>query len=140
MNSKKKLLLIDDNEIIRMMFVNIFWLHGLDDKYELTTANTTEKALSIFEDSATRPDIVFMGLVMPFEKDGKIETNAEAGLSFIRTIKQNPSYAHARIVVFSSYDEEVYREQAMTLGAERYLKKGENMPQDIIEVIRSLDV
>lgn len=139
MNSKKKLLLVDDNEIIRMMFANVFWLHGLDDKYELTTAETTEKARAIFEDPATRPDIVFMGLVMPFEKNGKIETNAEAGLSFIRAIKGNSAYSSARIVVFSSYDEEAYREQAMALGAERYLRKGENMPQDIIEVIRSLD-
>lgn len=136
---KKKVLLVDDNEIVRMMFSNIFWLHGLDDKYELAAINSLEKANFLVESAETRPDIIFMGLVMPFQKNGKTETSAEAGFSFLRTIKGNPEYASIRIVIFSSYDEEEYRTQALALGAEKYLKKGENMPQDIIEVIRSFD-
>lgn len=136
---KKKLLLIDDNEIIRIMFSNIFWLHGLDDKYELIASDSISKAMTFLENPSTRPDIIFMGLVMPFEKDGKIETSAEAGFTMIRAIKGTPDYQKIRIVVFSSYDDEEYRAQALALGAEKYLKKGENMPQDLIEIIRSFD-
>ena len=136
---RKKILLIDDNEIVRIMFSNIFWLHGISDTHDLITVESTTKALSVVTNPETRPDIIFMGLVMPFEKNGKIETSAEAGFSFLRAIKEDPDTRNIHVVIFSSYDEEGQRAQALSLGAEKYIKKGDNMPQDIIEVIRSFD-
>lgn len=136
---KKKILLIDDNEVVRLMFSNVFWLHGLDDKYELATVGTIAEALVFIVNPATRPHIIFTGLVMPFEKDGKIVTTAEAGLSLLKRIKSDPETKSIRIVIFSGYNEEEYRTQALELGAEMYLQKGENMPQDLIQVIRSFD-
>ncbi|MBI5078378.1 MAG: response regulator [Candidatus Yonathbacteria bacterium] len=136
---KKKLLLIDDNEIVRLMFSNVFWLHRLDDKYELTTVGRIEEALVFIENPATRPDIIFMGLVMPFVNNGKTETSAEAGFSMLKRIKNDPQTKAIRIVIFSSYNEEEYREKALALGAEMYLKKDENMPQDILKIINSFD-
>ncbi len=138
-STKKQLLIIDDNEIIRIMFANIFWLHDLSNQYDLTSCESIEKALPFIKNPATRPSIIFMGLVMPFEKDGRTETSAEAAFWFIRTLKINPEYEKIRVVVFSSYDDEEYRTQALELGVEKYLKKGENMPQDLIEVLKSFD-
>lgn len=135
---KKKLLLIDDNEVVRLMFSNIFWLHGLDDKYELVTVSRLEEAEILLANPAMRPDIVFMGLVMPFIKNGKTETSAEAGFSALKRIKDDPATSAVRVIIFSSYDESDYREKALSLGAEAYLKKDENMPQDIIRTIESL--
>ncbi|MDO8604692.1 MAG: response regulator [bacterium] len=136
---KKKILLIDDNEIVRLMFSNVFWLHGLDDKYALTTVGNMREAFVFIENPATKPDIIFTGLVMPFEKDGKIETSAEAGFSLLKRLKETPATQAIRVIVFSGYNEDEYRTQALELGAEMYLKKGENMPQDIIDIIRSFD-
>ncbi|OHA79837.1 MAG: hypothetical protein A2747_03405 [Candidatus Yonathbacteria bacterium RIFCSPHIGHO2_01_FULL_44_41] len=136
---KKKILLVDDNEIIRLMFANIFWLHGLDDKYELTTVSSMSEASVFIANPATRPNIIFTGLVMPFEKNGKIETSAEAGFSLLKRIKTDPETQSIRVVVFSGYDEDEYRTQALALGAEAYLTKGENMPQDLLQLIRSFD-
>lgn len=134
---KKKILLIDDNEIVRLMFSNIFWLHGLDDQYELTTVGRVEEAYIFIANPSTKPDIIFTGLVMPFVKDGKIETSAEAGFSLLKRIKTDPETSSTRIIIFSGYNEDEYREQALALGAEMYLKKGENLPQDLIQLIRS---
>lgn len=136
---KKKILLIDDNEIVRLMFSNIFWLHGLDDKYELTTVGSTEEALVFIANQATRPNIIFTGLVMPFIKNGKKETSAEAGFSLLKRVKSDPETSSIRVIIFSGYNEEEYRAQAIDLGAEMYLKKGENLPQDIIQIISSFD-
>src|SRR3989344_147922 len=136
---KKKILLVDYNEIIRLMFANIFWLHGLDDKYELTTVSSMSEASVFIANPATRPNIIFTGLVMPFEKNGKIETSAEAGFSLLKRIKTDPETQSIRVVVFSGYDEDEYRTQALALGAEAYLTKGENMPQDLLQLIRSFD-
>lgn len=136
---KKKILLIDDNEIVRLMFVNVFWLHGLDDDYELTTITRIEEAETVLSSPDTRPDIVFTGLVMPFTKDGKTETSAEAGFTLLKRIKDDPATKSIRVIIFSSFDEAWYGEQALALGAEKYLKKSESMPQDIIELLRSLN-
>ncbi|MBI5798871.1 MAG: response regulator [Candidatus Yonathbacteria bacterium] len=134
---KKKILLVDDNEIVRLMFSNVFWLHGLDDNYDLTTVGTIKEASDIISDPKQKPDIVFTGLVMPFEKDGKTETSAEAGFSLLRKIKGNPETQSIRIVIFSNFNENEYREQAIALGAEDFFSKGENLPQDLIKIIRS---
>ena len=136
---KKKILLIDDNEIVRLMFSNVFWLHGLDDKYELTTVSSMSEAFVFIENPVTRPDIIFTGLVMPFEKDGRKETSAEARFSLLRRIKGDPATQSIRIVIFSGYSEQEYRDQAISLGAEMYLQKGENLPQDLIRIIRSFE-
>ena len=137
---KKKILLIDDNEVVRLMFSNVFWLHGLDDDYELTTIGQIEEVEKFLSSPETRPDIIFTGLVMPFtNKDGKTETSAEAGFNLLKRIKDDPATKSIRVIIFSSFDEEWYGEQALALGAEKYLKKSESMPQDIIELLRSLN-
>ncbi|MBI3634181.1 MAG: response regulator [Candidatus Yonathbacteria bacterium] len=134
---KKKILLIDDNEVMRIMFSNIFWIHGLDDEYEITAISNVSGAEAILADEKTRPDIILTGLVMPFEKDGRTTTTAEAGFTLLKRIKEDPVLSHIRVIIFSSYEDEEYQKKALALGAERYLKKKENLPQDIMEVIRS---
>ena len=137
-NKKTKILVIDDNEIVRMMFSNIFWLHGLDDTYELSTVGRVDEAQKQIEDLSTRPDIIFMGLVMPFETGGKITPSVEAGFKIIKQVKENSELSRIRIIVLSGYQDVEFQQKALDMGVERYLKKSESMPQDILEVIRSL--
>jgi CheY-like chemotaxis protein len=137
-NKKTKILIIDDNEIIRMMFSNIFWLHGLDDTYELSTVGRADEAQKQIENPSTCPDIIFMGLVMPLEKDGKVTPSVEAGFTIIKQVKENPKLSHIRIIVLSGYQDAEFQQKALDMGVERYLKKSESMPQDILELIRSL--
>lgn len=139
-NQKKKILLIDDNEVMRIMFSNIFWIHGLDDQYEITAIGNITEAEAILADKATRPDFILTGLVMPFEKDGRTTTSAEAGFTILKRVKEDPELAHIRVIIFSSYEDEEYQKKALALGAERYLKKKESLPQDIVQLIRSFEV
>ena len=136
--TRKKLLLIDDNEVVRIMFSNLFWLHGLDEDYELKTVTRVEDAEPIIANPATRPDVVFTGLVMPFDKNGKKTTSPEAGFSLLKRIKEDPATKNVCVVIFSSYGEKEYKDQALALGAELYLEKSENMPQDLINAISCL--
>ena len=136
---KKKILLIDDNEVLRIMFANIFWIHGLDDEYEINTISNVSEAEAILISDATRPDIILTGLVMPFEKDGKTTTTAEAGFTLLKRVKEDPTLSHIRVIIFSSYEDEEYQKKALALGAEKYLKKKESLPQDIVDVIRSFE-
>lgn len=137
---RKKLLLIDDNEVVRIMFSNLFWLHGLDEKYELSVISRVEEAEAYLTNPAKRPDIVFTGLVMPHVKDGKTTTSPEAGFSLLRRIKGDPATKNICVVIFSSYNDKEYQKQALELGAEMYLQKSENMPQDLINTISCFNV
>lgn len=138
-DTRKKLLLIDDNEVIRIMFSNLFWLHGLDEKYDLKMINHVEEAEPIITNPATRPDVIFTGLVMPFTKNGKTTTTAEAGFSLLKRIKEDPQTKNIAVVIFSSYGEKEYQKQAIEMGAEMYLKKSDNMPQDLIDTIECIN-
>ncbi len=136
---RKKLLLIDDNEVVRIMFSNLFWLHGLDEKYDLSVISRVDDAEAYISNPDKCPDIVFSGLVMPFTKDGKTTTSPEAGFSLLKRIKNDPATKDIAVVIFSSYKDKEYQDQALALGAKMYLQKSENMPQDLINTISCLN-
>ncbi len=139
MNENKiKVLLIDDDEMIRIYFQDIFWIHGLDDKYELTVVNNIKKAGDIIDNPSTKPNIIFMDLVMPIEKDGRIITTPEAGLSLLEKIKNNEQLKKIKIIVFSGHDEESIKNKVKELGAENYLIKGGSLPRELVEFINKI--
>jgi CheY-like chemotaxis protein len=134
---KQKLLLVDDNELTRIYFREVFWLHGLEYKFDLLMAETFEQAYDILKDHTLHPDIIFLGLVMPAKIDGHIVTSPDAGFNFLKYIKSNPQLRSARVVIFSAFDNAEYKKTAKELGADAYLVKGENLPQDIIQFVQA---
>lgn len=133
--NKIKVLLVDDDEIIRIYFQDIFWIHGLNNKYELTVVDDIKKAEDIINNSLIRPNIIFMDLVMPIEKDGRIVTTPEAGLSLLKKIKSDKQLKKIKVVVFSGHNEESIKNKVKELGAENYLIKGSNLPRELVEFI-----
>mgnify|MGYP001609033089 CR=1 FL=1 len=133
--NKIKVLLIDDDEMIRIYFQDIFWIHGLDNRYELVVINDVKKAEEIINNPSTKPNIVFMDLVMPIEKDGKIITTPEAGLDLLKKIKSDEQLKKIKVVVFSGHDEESIKNKVKKLGAENYLIKGSSLPRELVEFI-----
>lgn len=135
MDNKIKVLLIDDDEMIRIYFQDIFWIHGFDNKYQLTVINNIKKAEDVINNPSTKPDIIFMDLVMPIEKNGRIITTPEAGLGLLEKIKNNEQLKKIKVIVFSGHDEEVIKNKVKELGAENYLIKGNSLPKELIEFI-----
>ncbi len=133
------ILLIDDNEAVRIFFKDLFWLHGLESKFQVECADGVEKGEKMIKDPETRPEVVFLDLVMPINKDGKIITTPEAGLSLLEKIKSDPELKNVKVVIFSSYGDKFHRERAEKLGAEMFLDKAENLPQDLIKLIDVVD-
>jgi CheY-like chemotaxis protein len=136
---KQKILLVDDNEIIRIYFREVFWIHGLESQYFLEMAETIHQALELINMPETRPDIIFLGLVMPMEQGGRKVTSPEAGFSLLSKVKSDPVLQTIRVVIFSGYDQKEYQERAKELGADAYLLKQENMPQELIKFIERLN-
>lgn len=138
MDDKINILLVDDNEVIRIFFKDIFWLHGLSNQFHLEIASGVDEALAILRDAEKKIDVVFLDLVMPFKKDGKEITTSEAGLSVLRTVKSDPSTQHVKVIVFSGYTDKKDIEEAKKSGADMYLAKEEHLPQDLIKIFDGL--
>ena len=138
MTQKQKILLVDDNEIIRIYFREIFWIHGLENQYDLTVAENIENAEGLINMPETRPDIIFLGLVMPMRQGLRTVTTPEAGFSLLQKVKSNPRTRSIKVVIFSGYDDKEYQDRAKELGADAYLVKHENMPQELVQFIEKL--
>ena len=136
---KTKILLVDDNEVIRIFFKDVFWLHGLEDKYDLEIADGFESAKKTLQDPQKKPDIVFLDMVMPFNKDGKTITTSEAGLTLLREIKSSPEMKNTKVIIFSGYTDKASMDQAKKNGADMYLAKEDHLPQDLIKVLENLN-
>ncbi len=138
MDDKVNILLVDDNEVIRIFFKDIFWLHGLEGKFHLETASGVDEAWAILRDPEKKIDVVFLDLVMPFKKDGKDVTTCEAGLSILKGIKEDSNMKHIKVIIFSGYTDKHDVEEAKKYGADMYLAKEEHLPQDLIRIFGSL--
>src|SRR3989338_2475290 len=139
-DKKIKILLIDDDELIRIYFRDVFWIHGLEYKYELLLADNVKKAEEIINNKETRPQIIFLDLVMPIEHDGKIITTPEAGMETLKKIKSDPETKNIKVIVFSGQKDEKFQEEAKRLGAETYLIKGDNLPKELAEFVEKISV
>lgn len=137
-SNKIKILLVDDDEMVRIYFRDIFWIHGLEYKYELSTVENIKKAEGLINDPQTRPQIVFLDLVMPMEYQGKIITTPEAGFTLLKKIKSDPQLKNIIVIVFSGHEDEKLQKQAKDLGAETYLIKGDNLPKELVEFVEKI--
>lgn len=131
---KIKILLIDDDEMMRIYFRDIFWIHGKSNKYEITMVSTLEKAEAVLKDPNTRPDTIFLDVLMSSKNAGCSAPAYQMALSlgFISRLKKNKDYSNINIIIYSGQKEEILKEQALKLGVDGYLTKGEIMPKEII--------
>src|SRR3989338_485700 len=137
---KNKILLVDDSEIIRIYFRDIFWIHGLERKYDLTICRSIYQAENLIKDPKTRPRVVFTGLVMPIVEKNNTVVKVESGLSLLKMIKSDPELKNIIVVIFSGYDKKEYKDQATKDGADYFLLKHENMPLELVQFIENLKI
>lgn len=131
---KIKILLIDSDEMVRIYFRDIFWIHGRSDTYEITMASSLEEAEKKIIDKDTKPDTIFLDIMMVsinerISGDEQIRRN----LSFIERIKKDKDMSSIKIIIFSNKKEESIKEEASRLGVDGFLAKDELMPKEIID-------
>jgi len=114
--------LVDDHPSIRKAISD-----AVDETIDLEIvgeAGRLEGTLDQIDEAA--PDVVIIDISLP---DGH-------GLDLIQALSQTQS--DVRTVVFSMYDESVYAERALRMGASGYLVKTESLT-DLVEAIRSVE-
>ncbi|MBI2450781.1 MAG: response regulator [Parcubacteria group bacterium] len=135
---KTKILFVDDDEVLRIYFRDIFWIHGLENKYEFETVDSLEKANEIIKNPKTRPNILFLDLLMPQVINGRLILSPEGSFNLLKKIKTDPELKNIKVIIFSGYSEKIFIDEAKKLGAENYLIKGDNLPKEIIEFVEKI--
>ena len=114
MNAKARILIVDDEEVVRLAFERI--LSG--DHSVVESASCGTEALRRMDEESF--DVVLLDLRMP-EMDG---------LTVLRNIKQR--HPDSEVVVITGYPELETAKQSVALGAYDYLAKPVG-PEDVIQ-------
>ncbi|WP_198245646.1 response regulator [methane-oxidizing endosymbiont of Gigantopelta aegis] len=122
MNTKIKVLLVDDHAVVRAGFKLL--LATSSNIEVIAEAERGEQAIHICQSS--RPDIIVMDLSMP----------GIGGLETIKRLVQRDE--KIKILVFSVHDEQVYIARALNAGAKGYISKN-SAPEILAEAIEAID-
>ena len=134
---KIKILLIDDDEMMRIYFRDIFWIHSKNDAYDVKMVSTLEEAEKVIADATTRPDTIFLDVLMS-SKGSAPAFQIARSLKFIDKVKKDKNLSNINIVIYSGQKEQYLKEAALQLGIDGYLVKGELMPREIMNFIEQI--
>lgn len=124
-NSKKKVLLIEDEEIITDLLKRKLAKEG----YQVDVASDGEEGLEKLKKN--RPDLVLLDIVMP--KLG--------GFEVMEKIRKDKKLDGMPIIIISNSGQPVELDRAKELGASDWLVKAQFDPQEVIDkVVRQIGV
>lgn len=132
-NKKFRILLIDDDEMNRIYFRDIFWIHGGLDAYDIFSTNSIKDAEALIEKEETRPHVIFLDTLI-VEKGSKndIESQIKRSYNFVSDIKKKNKFSDLKIVIYSSQRDKKIEKQFKKIGVDGFLFKGELLPKEII--------
>ena len=136
----KKVLMIDDDDMMRVLFRDTFWIHSAGDNLiEVITMRNLAEAKEYLESAEAVPDAIFLGLwlLAPTRLGTKVRETLPS-LEFIKGLRQNTRYAKTPIVVYSRFGEAEFKDKAKEAGADHYLVKGELTPREMVDFVERL--
>src|SRR4030066_1477709 len=103
----KKILIIEDEKILREMYYDKFIQAG----FHIILADSAEEGLKIL--SKTKPDLILLDILLP-------KAN---GIKFLTKLRKKPEFNSLPIVAFSNFDSPETKKAAFELGVKDYLIK-----------------
>lgn len=130
---KIKILLIENDEMMRIFFRDIFWIHGEDKKYDLHLASSINEARLKINNKDSQPDTIFLDVMIPEEgKDNSTKEQIARSINFVEEIKSDSNTKNTKIIIYSSHKDKDIQDHFKKIGVDGYLIKGEMMPKEII--------
>jgi DNA-binding response OmpR family regulator len=120
MDTKKKILLVEDDEALASVYRSRLELEGFETK----EVNNGEEALS----SAVqfKPDLILLDVMMP-----KI-----SGFDVLDILRNTPETANVRIIMLTALSQPKDKERAESLGVDDYLVKSQVVIGDVVERVK----
>jgi CheY-like chemotaxis protein len=117
----KKLLLVDDDMVIRSLYQKIFMMKG----YRVDIAIDGQDATDKLEQMKELPMLIILDIMMP----------RMTGFDFLQYVRHNDKLKNIPVVMLTSLSDDEATRKAMKLGAVGYLLKTEHEPKDIVKKI-----
>lgn len=136
MDNPIKILSVEDDEFMRIFLRDIFWIHGVKHNYEFQMVENIAKAKELLGHPENKPDIIFLDLMLPDHTGGTLDK--EAGFHFLEFLKASAELKNIKVIIFSAYNDKEIKDKAAALGADRFLVKGEYLPQELIKATQDL--
>ena len=117
-----KILIADDDELMGDMYKTMLTL----EKYDVTLIDQADEVIGkVIE---LKPSLILLDVMMP-----KIN-----GIELLKQLKNNPETKSIPVVILTNLSVPEQINQALSLGAVKYLIKSEYMPQDISVIIKEI--
>jgi DNA-binding NarL/FixJ family response regulator len=136
-DGKIKVLIADGSELIRIYFQDIFWINGFESCCELSSASDLDETEAIVADPKTTPDVIFLGLSLRKNVDGRAVTDPKYSFEFAHRLKSDPVLKRIKIFIFSSHMEKQFEQDAADSKVDKYIYKDQNLPKDLVAIISS---
>lgn len=120
MQSKKKILLVEDDTALASVYKSRLELEG----FEVSHVGNGELALSSAIEF--KPDLIVLDAMMP-----KIN-----GFDVLDILRNTPETTNVRVIMLTALSQPTDKERAKELGADDYLVKSQVVISDVVERIR----
>jgi len=120
MDSKKRILLVEDDEALAKVYVSRLQLEGFDVRHVLNGEDALSAAVEF------KPDLIVLDAMMP-----KI-----SGFDVLDILRNTPETANVRVIMLTALSQPKDREMAERLGADDYLVKSQVVIGDVVERIK----
>lgn len=120
MESKKKILLVEDDEALSAVYKSRLELEG----FETRTVNNGEDALAAALDF--RPDLILLDAMMP-----KI-----SGFDVLDILRNTHEISDIRVIMLTALSQQKDKERAQSLGVNDYLVKSQVVIGDVVERVK----
>jgi len=119
---KIKILIVDDDDITRSMYAEVFKRHGFDVTEAVDGVDGLDKV------TKNVPDVVFTGIIMP----------RMDGFALMEALKKNMATSNIAVAVSSHMGREEDQKRAMELGAGDFISRDMNTPNEAVERVRAM--
>ncbi|MDO4868364.1 MAG: response regulator [bacterium] len=120
MEIKKKILLVEDDEMLASVYRARLEMEGFD----VCEVHDGEQALS--SAISYRPDLILLDAMMP-----KI-----SGFDVLDILKNTPETMNITVIMLTALSQEKDKERAESLGVDEYLVKSQVVISDVVERVR----
>lgn len=121
MSDAKRILLVEDEPLLGNLLKQRLEKEG----FEVTLAKDGEEALARLRE--TNPDLILLDIILP-----KI-----SGFELLETVRADPQFERAPVIVISNLGQESDIERGKSLGAVQYFVKAKVSIEELVEHVKT---
>jgi len=121
MDKPTKILIVDDDDLVRGMYVNVFKRNGFEVEEAIDGVEGLDKT------TKSMPDVIFTGIIMP----------RMDGFAMVEALKKNIATSSIPVIISSHMGREDDRKRATELGVADFITRDMCTPNEAVERVKT---